>query len=632
MFYIKGQNFVDEEGRTIMLRGVNLAGTSKIPFIPNGATHLNEKFYSYRDVSFIGRPFPIQMADEHFTRLKSWGFNTLRLLVTWEAIEHEGPGLYDQNYLEYIYEVVKKAHEYDLHIFIDFHQDVWSRLSGGDGAPGWTFEEIGMNAESFSETGAAIIHNIEGDPYPHMIWPTNYCKLACATMFTLFFGGNVFAKNTRVRGQPVQEFLQSHYINAMKQLVYKLKDLPNIIGYDLINEPSRGYIGWEHLERYEGRLLKGEIPTPFQSMLLGRGVPQNIDIWELKTFGFRKTGTKLLNPNGKSVWLEGFDCIWKQNGVWDIDTKGNYQLLIPDYFSKVNGDKADFSNDFLKPFINRAGREIRSIISNIPVFIETDADRNPPNWGESDFQDIVYAPHWYDAKTLVFKNYTSFFSINSDKNSVVFGQRNVQKLFDRQLSKRKEDSKVYLNSAPIVIGEFGIPFNMKSAKAYNSGDFYAHEQAINSHYRAMENNLLNCTLWNYSPDNDNCHGDLWNAEDFSIFSNDQRSDTKDINSGGRALKSIVRPYAVKTPGEPVKMSFDPKKGIFLFEFNYDINIKSPAVIFIPIIQYPKGIAVEVSDGSYKIDYTNQIFTYYCSNKSILHKIMIMRRGNKNAAQ
>jgi len=59
-------------------------------------------------------------------------------------------------------------------------------------------------------------------------------------MFTLFFGGDDFAPQTTVGGEPVQEFLQRHYVEAVKQVALRLKDLPNVVGYDVMNEPSAG--------------------------------------------------------------------------------------------------------------------------------------------------------------------------------------------------------------------------------------------------------------------------------------------------------------------------------------------------------------------------------------------------------
>ncbi|RPJ52402.1 MAG: hypothetical protein EHM21_00235, partial [Chloroflexi bacterium] len=202
--HTRGPWFQDPSGRTLILRGVNLSGSSKVPARPNGATHLIEGFFEHLDVSFVGRPFPLEEADEHYTRLRKWGLTTLRFLVTWEAVEHAGPGQYDQDYLDYLYEVVKKAGDYGFNVIIDPHQDVWSRFSGGDGAPGWTLEAVGFTLPLLHETGAAIVHQVHGDPFPPMVWPTNGARLAAATMFTLFFGGNDFAPHTLIEGEPAQ--------------------------------------------------------------------------------------------------------------------------------------------------------------------------------------------------------------------------------------------------------------------------------------------------------------------------------------------------------------------------------------------------------------------------------------------
>ena len=50
-----------------------------------------ELFFDHRNVSFVNEPFSLKQADEHFMRLRIWGFNLIRLGVSWEALEHAGP-------------------------------------------------------------------------------------------------------------------------------------------------------------------------------------------------------------------------------------------------------------------------------------------------------------------------------------------------------------------------------------------------------------------------------------------------------------------------------------------------------------------------------------------------------------
>lgn len=309
--------FKDEYGRTLMLRGVNLGGSSKMPTRPDGRTHIREGFFNHRDVSFIGRPFPLEEADEHFSRLAKWGLTFLRFLVTWEAIEHAGPGQYDEAYLDYVAAVVRKAAEYDITMFIDPHQDVWSRFSGGDGAPGWTLEAVGFDLEALHPAHAAIVHQVHGDPFPRMIWATNYSRLAAATMFSLFFGGDRVAPNTKIDGVPAQQYLQSHYFKAIQQVAMRLKDMPNVVGYDTLNEPSHGYLGMRSLTSTdEYRLKNGVMPTPYQSMLLGWGFSQVAEEWQFSVAGNRKIGLVTLSTGGAARMARGRNLrVARQRGV-----------------------------------------------------------------------------------------------------------------------------------------------------------------------------------------------------------------------------------------------------------------------------------------------------------------------------
>lgn len=620
---IDGIHFKDEQHRSVLLRGVNLGGSSKVPY-PTGATFLREGFFEHRQVSFVGRPFPLEEADEHFRRLKSWGLTFLRFIVTWEAVEHFGPGRYDEPYLDYLRAIVEKAGEHGFTLFIDPHQDAWSRFTGGDGAPGWTLEAVGLNMARFAETGAAVVHQTHGDPFPRMIWPTNNYKLAAATMWTLFFGGNDFAPQTKVNEETAQEYLQRHYIAAIQQVAERLKDFDHVIGYDTLNEPSAGYIGLPDLKSAPWRLRIGPAPTPFQSMLLGAGFPQEVDFYVLKATGPMKAATTVINPNGVHSWCEGYKCIWKQHGVWDIHD-GRPRLLRPDYFVRVNGRAVDFNRDYFRPFANRFAAAIREVDMDAIIFVESDPENEQPAWGESDAQNIVFAPHWYDAYVLMLKSFHPWLGIDSGRGKLVVAPWNVRKSYAEQVKRAKRQAREKMGGAPTVIGETGIAFDLQDKRAYKTGDFRSAIRAMDRTLRAMDDALVSYTLWNYTADNTNSHGDLWNDEDLSIFSRDQQSHPGEINSGGRALEAIVRPYASKIAGEALEMSFDIRNKRFDFIFRHDPAISAPTEIFVPEFQYPEGIRVRVSDGTFAYDPARQLLEYRHTGQKQVHRLRIEPR-------
>ncbi len=622
MIHTSSHHFKDTHNRTLLLRGVNLGGSSKVPAAPDGATYIRDGFFDHRAVSFVGRPFSLDEADEHFTRLRAWGLTCLRFLVTWEAVEHAGPGIYDADYLDYLTEVVAKAGEYGLTLFIDPHEDVWSRFSGGDGAPGWTFEAVGLDITHFHETGAAVVHATHGDPFPRMIWPTNNARLAAATMWALFFGGDDFAPAAKVDGVPVQTYLQRHYIAAMQQIARRLKDFPHVIGYDTLNEPASGYIGWPDLTKPRGQLKLGPMPTPFQAMLLGAGIPQEIDTFELRTTGPKFIGRQTLNPNRQSAWLPGHDCVWRQNGVWDLDDTGAPRLLRPDHFSRVAGREIDFNRDYFNPFAKRFAAAIREIVPGTMIFVESEPEKTPPHWDAAEAQGIVSAPHWYDGATLMLKDFNPLLGVEMHTGKLVFGPWAVRRSFARQVKHYKETAIAHMGNIPTLIGEFGIPFDLQHKRAYRTGNFTPQMRAMDRVFRAMEDALVSCTLWNYTADNDHAHGDQWNDEDLSIFSRDDQSDPADINSGGRALEAVVRPYARATAGEPLRMSFDLRSKTFEFVFRHDPAVSAPTEIFVPRLQYPRGCRVSVSDGAYEFQPETQTLLYHHSPANAVHAIRI----------
>jgi hypothetical protein len=623
---IDGPWFKDDLGRTLILRGANLGGSTKVPYKPDGATYIRKGFFDHRHVSFVGRPFPLDEADEHLARLRAWGMTFLRFLITWEAVEHAGPGEYDQDYLNYLHVVIQKAGDYGINVFIDPHQDVWSRWTGGDGAPGWTLEAVGMDLTRLAETGAAIVHAVHGDPFPRMIWPTNYDKLGAATMFTLFFGGNDFAPRTKIDGVPVQEYLQSHYIDAVKQVALRLKDLPNVVGYDSLNEPGGGWIGVEDLSAPPAGLLRaGPMPTPFQAMLLGSGYPQQVEAWQMDMTGVQQLDPATVDPGGVSLWKEGCECVWKQNGVW-TDEGGRPRLLRPDHFAAVGGRQADFANAYLKPFVKRFIAEMRAVDPQAILFLEGIPFGGHSHWGPDDPPGVVNAAHWYDGLTLLTKHFNPEMTINFSTGETVTGREAVRQAFVEQLGAIKRMGADQMGDIPTLIGEFGIPFDLDDKAAYRTGDFSTHVQALDAYYNAMDANLLNCTIWNYTADNTNARGDKWNDEDLSVFSRDQQTNPSDADSGGRALAAVARPYARKVAGEPLRMQFDLPTCTFELEFRHDPAVSAPTEIFVPESQYPAGYIVELSDGAYQVDRRVFTLTVHHTPDRATHSVRIRPAG------
>jgi hypothetical protein len=593
------------------LRGVNLGGDSKVPARPNGASHVRENFYDWRRVSFVGRPFPLEEADEHLARLAHWGLDFLRLIVTWEAIEHEGPGIYDLEYLDYVEAVAAKAAERGMMLFIDPHQDVWSRWTGGDGAPCWTLEAAGFAPERLHASGAAILHQELGDAYPRMAWSSGYNRLGAATMFSLFFGGNAFAPGIEVDGQAIQEFLQGRYIGAMRELAKRLGRFGNVIGFDSLNEPDEGFIGLADLSRLERAKNKtGAMPSPWQAMLAGSGRAVEVDRYGVKLpEGQGIVGRTVVGADGVGAWRDGTDCLWKRVGVWAEGPAGP-ELLRPGHFASVGGRSVDFAEDFLLPFVRRYIGEIRSASEGgkrLAVFVEGVPDGGSPRWDPSvDPGPAVNATHWYDGLTLFLKRWTGFVAYDSETGTFAFGPRGLRRYFRYAMARIKRHSDDAMGGIPTCVGEFGLPFDINGARAYRgrrAGDYGIHERALAAYYDALDASLLDATIWNYSAANTHERGDLWNGEDLSIYCADDaaagRTETgESVDRGGRALRGFVRPRAKAVAGDILEMSFDIRSGRFSLRYRPDPSVSAPTEIFVPAaIQYPRGFSVSVEGGA-----------------------------------
>ncbi|KAG0364625.1 hypothetical protein BGZ54_007327 [Gamsiella multidivaricata] len=426
-------------------------------------------------ISFVGRPFELEEADEHLARLRHWGFRMIRWVVTWEAVEHQGPGRYDEDFLDYTVKALLKAKEYGFKVMIDFHQDVWSRFSGGSGAPLWTFYAAGLDPHNFAATGAAVVHNTlqDNEPLLRMVWLTNYYKLACASMFTLFYAGKILAPKCMFdQGVNIQDYLQSHFLGAIQALVDRIHECKDaegaplledhvVLGYDSWNEPSNGWIGLGRLDMLPDQhdMRQGDMPTPLQSLMLGEGlVVEDVATYKLELVGPVKSGSRTINPSAHlsshgrptKAWLSpelrdeldrqygirrdpGFpkagECLWAQHGVWSIKER---KILQQDYFARgpesslptaQQRDLIQWVPDHWLPFARRVTEIVRKVHPTAILFLEPPVYVPPPDLthltSKSDkasddelITNMVYAPHHYDDLVLLTKRYLGWINID----------------------------------------------------------------------------------------------------------------------------------------------------------------------------------------------------------------------------
>ncbi|MDR3633773.1 MAG: cellulase family glycosylhydrolase [Isosphaeraceae bacterium] len=591
-----GHWFLDDRGRALLLRGVNVGGSSKTPTgchprdaaDPSGASA----------VRFLGRPFPPAEADEHFGRLRHWGFNVVRLLTTWEAIEHAGPGVHDEAYLDHFAAIVRKAGDYGLYVFVDPHQDAWSRFSGGDGAPAWTLELAGFNLSALDASEAAITMWGRYPDYGTMVWPNNWYRLASATMFTLFFAGERLAPELRIDGESIQHVLQNHFLGAMGALAERLRDLPHVLGYDSLNEPTAGYIGIPSLGRPLPVYNSAPRLTGLESLAIPAGIPTEVPFVTREHLEQRVTHTVVLNSEGASAWSHPDADVWRRHGVWDTDAHGRPQLLRDDYFAGVR-----FVRDGLRPFLQRYGEAVDRSHPGARVFIEGEPGSREPLMAPEGVP-VVNASHWYDLLTLTTKHFDPAAALVWGTEETARGREAVQVSFAAQIGAIAERSRRDLGGVPTLIGEFGLPFDLDGGAAYRTGDFSAQVEALSSYYDALDAHLAHATLWCYTADNTNADGDQWNQEDLSVFSRDQQRDRADPDSGGRAVEGFCRPSVRACAGRPRAQSFDRASGVFHLEIDAS-GAPVPTVVYVPRRHYPGGVACEVSSGDARYDAASQ---------------------------
>ncbi len=196
-----GDIITDGDGDQVLLRGVNV----------------NQLVDFYQPRAEVSATRPLTDAD--FAAMESYGFNAVRLGISWSALE-PARGEYNETYLDRIARAVEQAKAHGIHVVIDMHQDSWSNIATTD-------------AES-CRPGTDPMWGYDGAP----MWAT----ISDGAPRCQFQGRDISPAGDR----SFEHFyfdtdgIQTALVKAWGVIAERFHDDPAVAGYDLLNEPGFG--------------------------------------------------------------------------------------------------------------------------------------------------------------------------------------------------------------------------------------------------------------------------------------------------------------------------------------------------------------------------------------------------------
>lgn len=191
---LRPRYLVDDEGREIVLHGLNVSNSSKEDPLLGWTT------------------------EAEWAQMQAWGFNFVRLVINWSQIEPVQDEI-SEDYLDRIVERLDWGERYGLYVLVDFHQDVYGPRFGSNGCPDWATRDDGLPFEG-------------QDP-----WWLSYLQPAVRAAFSHLWR---------------DDDLQVEYADAAAAVAARVGEHPALIGYDLMNEPFQG----NELGLFENRRLR----------------------------------------------------------------------------------------------------------------------------------------------------------------------------------------------------------------------------------------------------------------------------------------------------------------------------------------------------------------------------------------
>jgi len=257
---------VDPEGRTVILRGVNLVGVEDDYYLtpsgkepgPTPMWPIDTKDYDGRcpAMSHEAGEAPVcevqanlpeydqsTSPDSHndLAQMRAFGFDFIRLGLSWSQLEPT-PGVYSKTYIDRIAQAVGWAQQQGIYVLLDMHQDAYSRYTP-ETAPINVPPLITPVQESSAHADGAPPWAVMADDAPaDAVDGIAELNLNVEAAFTSFWLNRTPPAAEGAQGAAPGPGLQDHYIGAMAALARRFKNDSTVVGYEIMNEPLPGFI------------------------------------------------------------------------------------------------------------------------------------------------------------------------------------------------------------------------------------------------------------------------------------------------------------------------------------------------------------------------------------------------------
>lgn len=229
---------LDEHGRAVLLRGVNVDGV--VDYFRDDL----ETSYPISPTAYAGGACPpddtsvegVVVCSFDLTQMRPLGYDAIRLNLSWSLLEPQ-PGVIDTTYIDRIAQIVSWARAQGIWVVLDMHQDAWSK---------YVFTPPGASCPP--PTGG--IRGYDGAPQ----WASAHATPACAIHGTRELDAAVqedFQRLWSDTAAPDGIGLQEHYAGAMLALAHRFAGDPTVAGYDIMNEPSPGFVAPDAMDAGE---------------------------------------------------------------------------------------------------------------------------------------------------------------------------------------------------------------------------------------------------------------------------------------------------------------------------------------------------------------------------------------------